>query len=272
MTADATIETHQALDLGQFEREGWCVVPDVFTDEECAAIVDHIEQAAFSLELGRVEDGQMTYRPMMHLADPFLAGVCADPRWASIVLPILGPDVRLYWEQSVAKPPGTGTELPWHQDNGYTPLVPEMYLTCWLALDDADDANGGLRVLPGSHTGGTVRHVDDAERNPYFRVGSDEAGDAGRAVEVRRGSVLVFSSLLMHRSGTNHTADRQRRAWIIQYCPAHATSALSGKLLDDRLRVATDGQWLDEPVRERDFDLLAVLANYQTDAGSGDRS
>jgi len=253
--------------LDQFAREGWFVVDDVFRADECDEIVRHIEEAAFTLELGRPEDGQMLYRPMLHLADPFLQSVCCDRRWADIVLPIVGPDVRLYWEQSVAKPPEARTELPWHQDNGYTPLDPEQYLTCWLALDDVDLDNGCIQVLPGSHTQGTVPHHDDAEKNPYFRVGYDDADGGDRAaisVPVRKGSVLVFSSLIMHRSGPN-TSGRNRRAWIIQYCPAHARSVLSGKLLDDRLRVAADGTWLDEPVRDRDFDLLSVLANYSTD-------
>ena len=94
-----------------------------------------------------------------------------------------------------------------------------------------------------------------------FRVGHDGPDVDGVPVPVGRGSVLVFSSLLMHRSGPNST-DRPRRAWILQYCGAAARSALSGKLLDDRLLCATDGAWLDEPVRQREFDLLAVLANY----------
>ena len=88
--------------------------------------------------------------------------------------------------------------------------------------------------------------------------------NGGISVSVKRGDVLVFSSLIMHRSGPN-TTDRNRRAWIIQYCPSHARSALSDTLLDDRLRVAEGGEWLDEPRRDREFDLLAVLANYQTD-------
>ena len=256
------------LDVEQFHRTGWCLVPDVFTAEECDVITTHVEAAAFRLDLGRREDGQMVYRPMMHLSDPFLASVCTDPRWAPIVVPLVGPDVRLYWEQCVAKPPGTGTELPWHQDNGYTPLIPEAYLTCWLALDDADEDNGGLRLLPASHTSGTRPHRDDVDGNPYFRVGSEAGPADGIAVTVPKGSVLVFSSLILHRSGPNHTTDRERRAWIIQFCPADARSALSNKPLDDRLRVAADGRWLDEPVRDREIDLVAMLANYQ----SGQRS
>src|SRR5690606_1861760 len=104
--------------LAQYETDGFTVVDGVFTDEECDRIVEHHERATFVLDLGRPEDGQMTYRPMLHLADDALVDVVCDERWADLVLPLLGPDVRLYWEQAVAKDPGTGTELPWHQDNG----------------------------------------------------------------------------------------------------------------------------------------------------------
>jgi ectoine hydroxylase-related dioxygenase (phytanoyl-CoA dioxygenase family) len=114
-------------------------------------------------------------------------------------------------------------------------------------------------VIPGSHALGTQRHVNDGHHGP-FRVGYAGEED-GVAIPVAKGSVLVFSSLIMHRSGPN-TSGRHRRAWIIQYCPAHARSALSGRLLDDRLLVSRDGEWLDEPVREREFDLLSVLANF----------
>jgi phytanoyl-CoA hydroxylase len=234
------------------------VLPGLFDDTECDEIVRHVERAAFELALGEAADGPLSYRPMMHLGSPELTGVATDPRWAPIVLPLLGTgNARLYWEQAVAKPPQARTELPWHQDNGYTPLVPEEYVTCWLALDDADVDNGCIWVIPGSHHQGTQRH--HAGAGP-FRVGHD-GGEEGVAVPVRRGDVLVFSSLIMHRSGPNVT-DRNRRAWIIQFCPAHARSALSGKLLDDRLLVARDGAWLGEPVREREFDLVSVLANY----------
>jgi ectoine hydroxylase-related dioxygenase (phytanoyl-CoA dioxygenase family) len=247
------------IDLEAFRDEGWFVVPSLFSAAECDEIVGHVEQAAFELALGEAADGPLSYRPMMHLASPALTAVATDPRWAPIVLALLGTgDARLYWEQAVSKPPQARTELPWHQDNGYTPLLPEEYVTCWLALDDADLDNGCLWVIPGSHHGGTVRHHNGG--GP-FRVGHDGTAEDGVPVPVPRGSVLVFSSLLMHRSGPN-TTDRQRRAWIIQFCGASARSALSGRVLDDRLLCARDGEWLDAPVREREFDLLAVLANY----------
>lgn len=256
----ATTAAPTDADLAAFRERGYFVAPDLFTGDECDAALDHIERAAFELALGEVDDGPLSYRPMMHLASPELTAVAADSRWAPIVLPLLGTgDARLYWEQAVAKPPQARTELPWHQDNGYTPLVPEEYVTCWLALDDADESNGCLWVIPGSHRNGTQRHVNGG--SGPFRVGHVGPADDGVPVPVRRGSVLVFSSLLMHRSGPNMT-DRHRRAWIIQFCSAGARSALSDRLLDDRLLVAENGSWLGEPRRQREFDLLAVLANF----------
>lgn len=246
--------------LARFHDQGFFVAHDLFTRDECDETLRHIEQAAFELALGDEGAGPLSYRPMMHLASNELTQVATDPRWAPLVLPLLGTgDARLYWEQAVAKPPGARTELPWHQDNGYTPLAPEEYVTCWLALDDADLENGCLWVIPGSHRQGTRPHVN-AGSGP-FRVGYDGPPSDGVPVSVPRGSALVFSSLLLHRSGPNES-DRPRRAWIIQFCGARATSALSGRVLDDRLQVAGGGRWLDEPVRQRPFDLAAVLANY----------
>lgn len=256
MSASAALSS---ADLAAFRADGFFTVDALFSPTECDDIVGHVEQAAFELALGEAADGPLSYRPMMHLASPALTAVATDARWAPIVLPLVGTgDARLYWEQAVAKPPQARTELPWHQDNGYTPLVPEEYVTCWLALDDADVDNGCLWVIPESHRHGTVSHHNGA--GP-FRVGHDGPDVDGIAVPVRRGSVLVFSSLLMHRSGPNIT-DRPRRAWILQYCSAAATSALSGRLLDDRLLCARNDEWLPEPAREREFDLLAVLGSY----------
>lgn len=242
-----------------FGETGWFVARDVFSSDECDAIVDAVDRAAFDLALGSPDDGPLSYRPMLHLTSEALCGVACDRRWADVVFPLLGGDVRLFWEQAVVKPPHARTELPWHQDSGYTPTVPEEYVTCWLALDDADESNGCLWVIPGSHRNGTQRHVNGG--SGPFRVGHVGPADDGVPVPVRRGSVLVFSSLLMHRSGPNMT-DRHRRAWIIQFCSAGARSALSDRLLDDRLLVAENGSWLGEPRRQREFDLLAVLANF----------
>jgi hypothetical protein len=42
---------------------------------------------------------------------------------------VLGPEVRLYWNQAVIKPARQGASFAWHQDTGYVPTDPPEYLT-----------------------------------------------------------------------------------------------------------------------------------------------
>ena len=130
--------------------------------------------------------------------------MCAD---------LIGPDVRLYWDQAVYKKPGTESPFPWHQDNGYAFVEPQQYLTCWVALTDATEDNGCPWVVPGLHRRGTLAH----EYSDIGFVCLRDPADAV-AVPVRAGSIVVFSSLTPHSTGPNRT-DEVRKAYIVQYAP-----------------------------------------------------
>src|SRR5437016_28203 len=161
---------------------------------------------------------------------------CRSPRMVQLVTELIGPDVRLYWDQSVYKQPETAREFPWHQDNGYTPVEPEQYYTCWLALSDATVENGCVWIQPGSHRNGTLRHED----SPIGRVGY-RGPETGIPVPLTAGSMVVFSSLLLHRSGPN-VSDATRKAYVIQYIPDGARNGRTGEVFDDRMRVARGGK------------------------------
>ena len=143
----------------------------------------------------------------VHRARALLTDVCAD---------LIGPDVRLYWDQAVYKKPGTESPFPWHQDNGYAFVEPQQYLTCWVALTDATEENGCPWVVPGLHRRGTLAHE-------YSDIGFVCLRDPADAVAVpaRAGSIVVFSSLTPHSTGPNRT-DAVRKAYIVQYAPAGA--------------------------------------------------
>jgi len=126
---------------------------------------------------------------------------------------LIGPDVRLYWDQAVYKRTQIKQEFPWHQDNGYAFVEPQKYLTCWVALTDATLENGCPWVMPGVHRQGTVKHW-------LTDLGWQCLKDSGNAVPApaKAGSIVVFSSLTPHRTGPNLT-DEIRKAYILQYAP-----------------------------------------------------
>jgi phytanoyl-CoA hydroxylase len=144
------------------------------------------------------------------------------PLLCRLVRELIGPDVRLYWDQLVYKKPQTAADFPWHQDNGYTFVEPQQYLTCWVALTDASVANGCPWIAPGLHRQGTLAHRWTDVGYRCF----DEAPDA-EPLELAAGSIAVFSSLTPHMTGPNRT-DHVRKSYILQYAPDGAVMYLRG--------------------------------------------
>jgi ectoine hydroxylase-related dioxygenase (phytanoyl-CoA dioxygenase family) len=218
----------------QFDELGFVLVPDVIDADAIAEVRDAIDRLeVFSPTYGRDIDGthmevanrdEITFtiflvarcEPARRFAHhPALVGICRD---------LVGPDVRLYWDQAVYKKPEPTREFPWHQDNGYTFVEPQQYLTCWVPLVDATVDNGCPWILPGMHRGGTLVH----EATPVgFQCLSDGTGAV--PVEAPAGSVVVFSSLTPHRTGPNRT-DAVRKSYILQYAPdgAEAVDTATG--------------------------------------------
>jgi ectoine hydroxylase-related dioxygenase (phytanoyl-CoA dioxygenase family) len=127
----------------------------------------------------------------------------------------LGDTVYLFNEQYVVKAAERGMKFGWHQDSGFIPFPHRPYLTCWIPLDDVDEANGTVYLLPYSRAGtrDVVEHVLDEETNDLVGYFGDDPGDP---ITAPAGSIACFSSTLFHRSGAN-TTNRMRRVYLAQY-------------------------------------------------------
>jgi hypothetical protein len=143
------------------------------------------------------------------------------------------PQVVLFQDNLVWKPPGA-RRIEWHQDFSYWPLDAATGVTLWVALDDADVANGCLHYVPGTHRLGERQPAD-------FIAGTgqpmrpdlpplDLSGREREAVpaEVAAGRILAHHPLVWHMSPPNHS-NRPRRAltftWItpdVRWDPEHA--------------------------------------------------
>jgi len=105
--------------------------------------------------------------------------------------------------------PGFG---PWSIKEGIPHVQPpvellEQMLIVRLHLDDADESNGALRVLPGSHRLGRL----SAERIQELRAQKLE-----RPCVARAGDALLMRPLLLHASSRS-TFARHRRVLHIEY-------------------------------------------------------
>ena len=210
-----------------FNNQGFFVIEDLLDPDTNAAVVAEIDaiEAETEAALRTFEDerlmigeaGAITFSPHLVARSNLLRQVAADPRIASICVDLIGPDVNLYWDQAVYKKPAKPRRFPWHQDNGYTYVEPQQYLTIWMALSDATIDNGCPWVAPGVHRSGTLAHsyVDPLGFECF------EQFEAAEPAPVPAGGAVVFSSLTPHLTGPNTTGE-VRKSYILQYAPRGA--------------------------------------------------
>ena len=155
--------------------------------------------------------GEITFTVHLASLSPLVRAFCSGPVFRELAHDLVGPDVRLYWDQAVYKKPSISGDLPWHQDNGYTFVEPQQTLTCWIALTDTTEENGCLWLAPGLHRFGTLRHWRTEQGWCCLKEPPETA-----AAPLRAGSMAVFSGVTPHRTGPNLT-DRVRKAFILQF-------------------------------------------------------
>jgi ectoine hydroxylase-related dioxygenase (phytanoyl-CoA dioxygenase family) len=228
----------------QYDEQGYIIYENLFSADEMdriRAIIDDLDAEKEQLLQQQGQKGisipsQINFTSKINFRNPELQSFIADSRFVELATSILGPDVRLYWDQSVYKRPEANRDFPWHQDTGYVPTEPMHYLTCWLALDDATIENGCVWIQPGSHHKGMVEHVKtDIGWLCYF--GDNE----GIPVELKKGSMVIFQSLLFHRSTPNRS-QTTRKGYVIQYSTEGSFNPKTGQVFKNGPLIARGGK------------------------------
>lgn len=211
----------------QYRREGWFILEQVIPAavleglrEECGRLV--AAQDAKMEARGVQTEGISHYRKRYFISNGWRDSVAiTDFLFSDLMAEVgratLGEDVFLFHEQYVVKAAERGTKFAWHQDSGYIGHYHRPYLSCWCALDDMTIENGTVYVLPYERAGMQPNDLFDhrIEDNSNDKVGY-HGDDPGEPALVPAGSIVVFSSRTLHRSGTN-TTDRIRRVYLAQY-------------------------------------------------------
>jgi hypothetical protein len=166
--------------------------------------------------------GIRSMEPFLHL-DPRLEGLIDDPRLAGPAADLLGEArLSLFTDKLNFKRPG-GAPFPWHQDSPYWAFGCahlDRLASLQLYLDDADESNGCLWMIAGSHRHGLLPVHED--RGTLGRLYTDvERIPPGERVALAApaGSLIFFHGDVVHGSRSNRSG-RDRRALILTYQPA----------------------------------------------------
>ncbi len=153
---------------------------------------------------------------------PIFDQVLKSPQMVAILKALLGPNVRLHGSKLNMKDPQYGSPVEWHQDWAFYPHTNDDLLAIGVMLEDIDESNGPLLVLPGTHKGPVYDHHVDGR----FCGAMDPVNcglDFSKAVSCpgKAGSCSFHHVRLVHGSAEN-TSNRPRPLMLYECGAADA--------------------------------------------------
>jgi phytanoyl-CoA hydroxylase len=226
-----------AAQIEQFRKDGYLVFRKLASPAACASMLAvtqaHLRQALapveYEAEVGYAgapasldAPGGRTVRRLRaaYQRDPAFRAWAEDTRLVEWLRELLGERVCLtlaHHNCVMTKHPNFGTATGWHRDIRYWSFTRNELISVWLALGSEKEANGALKVIPGSHRLDIKRaQLDDLD---FLRPDVEEnqaifAG--GTTVELEQGDVLFFHSGLFHAAGRNN-GDAVKNSVVFAY-------------------------------------------------------
>lgn len=212
--------------IDHYTRAGYIAGLPVFSREEIDGMNEGLEQI-----LSLLDEGESTKEIReWHEASQFLFDLCMNDIILDYVEQVLGPNFYMWASNFFIKEPRTLESVTWHQDAYYWPLEPHESCTVWLAFDDVDEENGGMQLIPGSHTRGIIEHNRlDASGSSVLGLECDTSRFDLSTVEtvcMRAGEISIHSDQLVHGSPGNPSA-RRRAGLTVRYSPTRVKCDLS---------------------------------------------
>ncbi|MEM7406372.1 MAG: phytanoyl-CoA dioxygenase family protein [Pseudomonadota bacterium] len=202
--------------IEKFDQEGYLFFPQCFTPDEARVLLDAANEvyALEREEVWRESTGVARTAFAAHTYNDAFARLGAHPRLVHPVMQLLDGPVYMHQYKVNAKAAFDGDVWQWHQDYGTWKRddgMPEpRAMNIAVFLDDVTAANGPLLFIPGSHKSGVFDAGHDLETTSYPLWTLDKAtvtrlAERGGCVAPTgpAGSVLIFSSLLVHASPPN---------------------------------------------------------------------
>ena len=143
----------------RFQRDGFVVLPAVLSAAALGELVDECMKAWEDSKGPYDPDGTWLHNALLPNIHQYSAAVrkyyyCGP--LVDVAQQVIGPNIKGATSQLTFKLRGNRQTFGWHQDNGYGQLDPDNAISTLTALDAADEENGCLWVIPGSHLQGQI--------------------------------------------------------------------------------------------------------------------
>lgn len=232
-----------------YNEEGYLLLPDLLNEDDLAAVQAEmngkVEKIAQDLLANGLISDTRPHSPFQYRLAELFAGLTdadflkygrswrdrlpgyfdllSNPKILDAVESLIGPEIftnPVY--NTRPKVPGVAAgAVPWHQDRSYWPDAnANPVITVWVALVDANEINGCLHVIPGTHKTKLLTHHRENYSGTGYTEINEEYIKTQRAVmlPVPAGGALLFNDRCVHMSTPNRS-DHVRWSVDLRYQP-----------------------------------------------------
>ena len=149
---------------------------------------------------------------------PVFDQVCHNSKILDAVESIIGKDILVGGTTLFIKDPDNKGFVSWHQDAKYIGFEPYNWVTAWLAITDANEENGCMRMWSGSHKEKIKDHKDTYDENNLLTRGQTVQNvpiEKTTPNILKAGQLSLHHPMIVHGSGPNKSNQR-RIGFVIQ--------------------------------------------------------
>jgi len=220
-------------------KNGFTIVEDIYSLGEVTSIVETIEKADQSIPGFRKTADLFAIRRFLKEV-PGVKRLIFNDRLQVLINELFGVGYFVVKSIYFDKPERSNWFVAWHQDltiavgnkaelEGFGPWTTKLdqfavqpplnilqdNFTIRIHLDDTDEGNGALRVMPGSHLK-NIRRVEDVNWQ----------NEPETICKVKAGGIMIMRPLLFHASSRT-TTTKKRRVIHIEFSKANLPTGIS---------------------------------------------
>ena len=220
--------------LDHYKNKGYISPVNALSSIEAKEIRDEIEK----IEKNWPKALEGINRNYVHLISPVFNKVCLNKNILDAVESIIGKNILICGTTLFIKNPKEKGFVSFHQDAKYIGLEPHNWVTVWVAITDANEKNGCMRMLSGSHKENLRHHEQKFDENNLLTRGQtikNVSLDKTEPVILKSGQMSLHHPKIVHGSGLNYSDDR-RIGFVIQSYIGSNVDQVLGKMYVQKAR------------------------------------
>ncbi|MBO43931.1 MAG: phytanoyl-CoA dioxygenase [Rhodospirillaceae bacterium] len=221
-------------DIAAYKRNGYHFPIRVMSPSDASENLAKLE--AFERMHGGSIPGKLKIKS--HLLLTWVYTMVSHPTVLDAVEDVLGPDILCWNSSFFIKNANDPAHVTWHQDSTYWGLSKPDVCSAWIALTPANEQNGVMKIIPGSHEFGQLDHEDTFAGDNLLargqRLVDPPNEEAAVSLNLDPGEISLHHIMSVHGSKPNET-DQRRIGFAIRYAAPHVR--LMGNIRDSALLV-----------------------------------